>query len=761
MKIAFCAIVKGSDDEAPLLDTLLSSVEKHVDGLFITITQPNEKVRAIAQKHNATISEFEWVGDFAKARNFNFAQVPKEYDYIMWGDADDTFDGMEHLRPSMEQVRADAYLLWYVYDHDKYGLPTVVHAKTMLIKNDGSFTWKGRIHEDIDAEREIEIYLIQDVKRIHHPTEDRVRQSAERNLGISLTEDEEDPRTWWNRSNALLGMGENEDALEALNTFVKVSQSDAEKYLAYIRMGHIAKNAGDLKQAVQMARNAIAIHYDFPDAYFALGEFLVDQRKFIEARDAIMEGLKKKPPVYSMVVYNPRDYDYNPLMLLAKCYWDMGRPSDALVCLRSCKEIQPKNKSLDAMIDVAQEEADLLIVAKKAKEKLASYKRTASAKKMLASLPEKVRQHPIIMHWANQTFIKETSSGKDVVYFCGMSHEEWNPDSIKTGIGGSEEAVILLTQEWAKLGYNVTVYTNCGPEKTYNGVLWRPWYLYNPRDRQDITILWRIPKVVDYDINSEKVYVDLHDTVRAGEFTEERLGKIDKIFVKSKAHRRLFPKIPDEKFAIITNPIDDTLFQGEVERDSNLIINTSSPERSLEAVCRVFGKLKKVRPDARLKYAYGWTGFDAMRKEDADSMKWKKTIQKYMEALGIEDLGRISHTEVAKLYKQAKVFFYPTKFLEIDCISARKAQIAGANVVASTYGALNETIEIGTKIPVETDYKKWNKKHAIEFGDTEENDELYVQALLTALDTPNQHLTSSRFTPEATAKRWVDIWDQS
>lgn len=758
MKIAFCAIIKGSDDEAPLLDTLLSSVEEYVDGMFITITQPNEAVRTVAQQHNATVSEFPWEGDFAKARNFNFSQVPKEYDYIMWGDADDTFQEMDKLRPAMSQVNADAYLMWYAYDHDQYGLPTVVHAKTMVVKNDGSFVWKGRIHEDLDANREIEVYLIQDVKRIHHPTPERVQQSAERNLGIAMTESEDDPRTWWNRSNALLSMGEHDQALDALRRFVTVSQSDAEKYLAYIRMGHIAKNAGDKKQAVEMAKKAIAIHYDFPDAYFALGEFLIDQKKLYEARDAIMEGLKKKPPVYSMVVYNPRDYDYNPLMLLAKCYWEMGRPSDALVCLTSCKEIQPNNESLDKMIDVAEEEDELLKVATRAKAKLTSYKRPASAKKLLDSLPEKIRQHPIIMHWANQTFVKEKSSGKDIVYFCGMSHEEWNPDSVQTGIGGSEEAVILLTTEWAKLGYNVTVYTNCGKEKVYDGVQWKPWYLYNPRDKQDITILWRIPRVVDYDINSDKVLVDLHDTVRPGEFTEQRLAKIDKIFVKSKAHRRIFPNIPDEKFAIATNPIDISLFEGEVERDQNLIINTSSPERSLEAVCRIFNKVKQQRPEVKMQYAYGWGGFESMREDDAHSLQWKNAIQSYMKTIGIEDLGRISHKEVADLYKRAKVFFYPTKFLEIDCISARKAQIAGANVVSSDYGALDETVEIGTKIPTETDYQKWGKTHNIEFSDPD-NDDLYVEAILKALDTENQHLDSSRFTPEATAKRWITLWE--
>ena len=753
MKIAFCAIVKGSDDEAPLLHNLLSSVEEYVDGIFITITQPNDAVRATAEHHGAFISEFEWVGDFSAARNFNFAQPGDEYDYIMWGDADDTFDGMAHLRSGIEATPADAYLMWYAYDHDKYGLPTVVHAKTMVVRNDGSFIWRGRIHEDIDSTRELSVYLLEDVKRIHHPTPQRVAQSAERNLGIAMTEDESDPRTWWNRSNAFLSLSQYEKALEALERFVATSHSDAEKYLAYMRMGQIARHEGNLARAISLVKQSIAIHYDWPDAYFVLGEFLIEKKDLYAARDAIMEGLKRKPPVHQLIVFNPRDYDYNPLMLLARCYWEMGRPDEALTCLTSCKEIQPKNTSLNAMIDVAQEEADMLVIAKKARAKLEKYKSDKSARSFLDSLPDAVRQHPLISHWANQRFIKKTSEGNEVAYFCGITTEEWNPDSIKSGIGGSEEAVILLSREWAKKGYKVTVFANCGKEAVYDGVTWKPWYHYNPKDRYDITILWRSLRTLDYDINSPKIYVDLHDVVRPGEFTKQRVERLTKIFVKSQAHRNLYPTVPDEKFAIVNNPLDASLFEEPVERDPFLIVNTSSPERSLEAVCRIFRKIKLREPRAKLKWAYGWNVFEAVRSSEDEAMKWKRTITEYMNSVGVEAMGRISHADVANLYKTASVFLYPTRFYEIDCISARKAQIAGCNVVSSDFAALDETVKIGTKIHAEAP-----PATNIEMSDIEYNDEQYVQAVLAAFGREAEHLDPTPWKPENIADKWIQVW---
>lgn len=48
---------------------------------------------------------------------------------------------------------------------------------------------------------------------------------------------------------------------------------------------------------------------------------------------------------------------------------------------------------------------------------------------------------------------------KSIVWYAGYTPKQWSPDSIKTGIGGSELALINLSKEWSKLGYQVTVHT--------------------------------------------------------------------------------------------------------------------------------------------------------------------------------------------------------------------------------------------------------------------------------------------------------------
>src|SRR5713101_8455342 len=93
----------------------------------------------------------------------------------------------------------------------------------------------------------------------------------------------------------------------------------------------------------------------------------------------------------------------------------------------------------------------------------------------------------------NTAYLKTTSSGNDLVFYCGFSKHQWHPNMI--GFGGSEEAIIYLGRELTKLGWDVTVYNNCGHKPLLDhGVAYRPWWEFNPRDKQDVVIVWQWTK---------------------------------------------------------------------------------------------------------------------------------------------------------------------------------------------------------------------------------------------------------------------------
>ena len=750
MRIALAMIVKGSDSEASALAQALKHTADYVDGIFITITQPNEKVEEVCKLYNATVSHFEWCNDFAKARNFNFSQVPKDFDYILWMDADDAYRGLENLKSAIEKNPADAYSVNYLYAFDEWKNPIVVHPKTMVVKNDGCVEWAGALHEDFTENRELTRYFIKDIERLHLSNTERFEEAKERNLEVAKHQVEtepNDPRSYWNLGNSLKSLYRDEEALQAFEKFLETSQSDDEKYIVRLRRAESLWSLGNKPKAIEEAQFAIGLKPHYPDAYHLLGSLYLESNRNEEAAAMFKSGLLKKPPYYKIIVYNPRDYDYVPLMNLAKAYFNLSLPTLAMVCLQQCAKIYPKDKSLKHTIKLMETEVDRYEKVMKEVKKLLKLK-GEDLKKGLEKVPEEFQSHPAICNIRNTNFIKEESSGKDLVIFCGFTEEEWSPKTaIEKGIGGSEEAVIHLSKRFAKAGYNVTVYNNIGyKEQEFDGVKYKPFWSWNYRDKQDITILWRTPRYADYDINS-RVFVDMHDVYPEGEFTAKRMEKIEKVFVKSNFHRSLFPNIPDDKIAVIPNGIEYEKFIGE-DKDNLLVINTSSPDRSISAYIDIAKRVKKEIPEARFVWAYGWTVFDHAHGSNSEIMAWKERQIKEMEGL-IENVGRLGHEEVKKLYEKASIFLYPTEFAEIDCISYTKAVAGNCFPITTDFAALGDKTGVGFQIHSDKTKDTWAEPYQFDFAlkDEEKLEEL-AQEVIKALKEKKQ-----------VNKEWAKVYD--
>ena len=273
-------------------------------------------------------------------------------------------------------------------------------------------------------------------------------------------------------------------------------------------------------------------------------------------------------------------------------------------------------------------------------------------------------------------------------------------------------------------------------------------------------ILWRHPKLVDYDLNATDIYVDMHDVQPEGEFNEKRLAKIRKIFVKTKAHRVLFPSIPDEKFAIIPNGQDFALFDQKVKKDQYLLVNTSSPDRSMDVLPQLFKRVKEQVPQARLKWAYGFEIFDNSHGNDKMIMAWKEKVLKEMDEAGIENLGRLSQKECAKLYLEGNILAYPSEFYEIDCITVKKAQACGCMPITTDFAAFEESVRHGVKVPSKLTVDTWGKEFGHGIKDKETQDR-WVEAVVKQLKTPlddrkDMREWAKRFDWKLISKQWIE-----
>lgn len=776
IKIAAALICKGSDEEAIVLDRCLGFTSPYVDKMFITIThkpgeERNKAVEKVCKSWDCVISDFEWINDFSAARNFNFSQVPKEYDFIMWQDADDGVRGLDKLHQVIEEnPKVDLFAFNYLYDFNEFKQPTVVHIKNQVIRNDGCVTWAGALHEDFHNNREVVTMFVKGIERIHLTDGNRIEDSKHRNVevsGAALDKDRSDPRLWWNYGNSLLGAGRFDESKEALLTFMRMSNSDEEKYVANLRLADIMEVTGHGSEAITYAQTAIGMKPLYPDAYNKLGRIYYNRGMFQQCVDMLIQGVVKKPPYYSILVYNPRDYDFHPMMLMAKALYHLSRPDQALTCLEACEKIQPGNKEVTDLMDILREskkDFDKIVRTVKRLDKITDKKKLKVA---LTRLPDEVKSHPSICVIRNKNFIKTESSGKDLVIFAGYTEMPWCPSYAKTkGVGGSEEAVLNLAKEWQKMGWNVTVYCNTGNfGEISDGVKYRPFWEWNHRDKQDIVILWRQTQILDHnDINADKVLIDVHDVMQEGEFTPTRLKKIYKVMLKTQFHRSLFPNIPDEKIVVIPNGMAFELFDQKVKKDQYLLVNTSSPDRSMDVLPELFKRVKAQVPEAKMKWCYGFTLFDKIHSDHSVMIEWSTETKKAMEDAGIENLGRLSQKECAKLYLEGNILAFPTEFAEIDCITVKKAQACGCMPITTDFAALNESVQHGVKIHSMKTKDDWCRPNQFHFGlEDKASQDLWVDAVVKQLKTPmgdrkEMREWSLRFSWDKISKRWEEVF---
>jgi tetratricopeptide (TPR) repeat protein len=605
---------------------------------------------------------------------------------------------------------------------------------------------------------------------MHFTTEERVETARKRNVEVSendAVENPNDPRVYFNLGNSLIGDGQYQKAKENLEKFMTMSNSDDEKYITVLRLAMIEDQLGNKEKAVEKFQIAIGMQPQYSDAYLQLGFMCYANEDLDNAEYYLLMGMVKKPPYHNIMVFNPRDYDYNPMSTLARVYFKKARPDLALPLLKGCSQIYPNNKHLKNVVKDMEKETKRLEKVVSLIEKLDKIEDVEKLKKELAKIPVDLQSHPAVSNLRNRKIIKTESTGKDITYYCGMTIHEWNPIMAKTkGIGGSEEAVINLSKQWVKQGYNVTVYNNCGTQEIIDeGVTYKPFWEFNHRDKTDILIVWRHPKILDYELNAGKIFIDLHDVIGKGEFNEKRLDKIDKIMVKTQFHKSLFPGVPEEKFAVVPNGIDFELFNQDIKKDQYLLVNTSSPDRSMDVLPELFMRVKEKVPQARLKWAYGWEIFDNSYANDKVMMDWRNDINKKMEDAGIENLGRLSQSECAKLYLEGNILAYPSEFAEIHCISICKAQSMKCTPITTDFGASGESNVFGIKVHSDKNVDSWSRMGKWSYGiEDEKIKQQWVDEVVKQLQNPVDNFNSKEFENwkrdiswEPISKQWVKL----
>lgn len=751
-KIAFSLMVKHSE-QPEMVKRCISSVAPFVDAVFLTITKNSETddtkgIEEVAKEFNAKVSYFDWVDDFAQARNFAFSQIsPKEYGWIYWQDVDDVLQKGDNLRKVLQDAMmsdwaAVFFSYWYQVDIDENGMiknVVIEHKRERLVKNDGTFKWIGAIHETLIEQRKATKVFRDECVVVHLTNGERQNVNIGRNIRILEAalkrEDRKDPRTVMYLAKAYFDRGKLNPEPEkgkidmelAKNLFLEYLEGSGkpgttgyressgwgeERSSAWAYMSDIYRIHGDYKTALKASFNAIAEDPKFPAYYLDIAMTYTILQQWDKA-EHWLNVAKNIPLPNTTLIVNPRDLKTRYLEVeyhIAFARQDIPRATDAAAKL---KEILPNLPGLEqrlqyiSALNYSNKAAQSLVFLARYLEDMGEPHKIAN---LINAAPNSIEQEQFMSQMRHKYLPPRIWGRDEIAIICGPGFEKWSPKNVTQGIGGSEEAVIYQARELTKLGYKVTVYGDPRDDAaTYENVAYRPWYEMNSRDGFNIVILWRAVQYADSNLSARQTYLWLHDVPANPEFTEERLKKIDKIFVLSEYHKSLLRVVkdgqmvppPDDKVVVTANGITEVKINKKWERKPHSLIWTSSYDRGLPYLLNMWPDIKKEVSDATLDIYYGWNLYDSIHRDNPARMQWKEKVSALMQQEGITHHGRVGHKDLHKALAKHDIWSYPTDFQEISCISGMKAQAYGSIPVVTDFAALKETVQHGKKISVD------------------------------------------------------------
>jgi len=286
----------------------------------------------------------------------------------------------------------------------------------------------------------------------------------------------------------------------------------------------------------------------------------------------------------------------------------------------------------------------------------------------------------------------------------------------KRGLGGSESAVILLSRELAKLGFEVTVYNrsvgeDCSPG-VYDGVKYIDHSMPIENVQYDVCVLSRSVspllagnRYAQTVLNSKYRVLWMHDTFCEGdEHIENMLNGefLHEIFTLSDFHSEYVTTAeyhgPRRNFEVLKHKFWQTRNGAvcynvpEVEKDPNLFVYNASATKGMSTlVKRAWPQIKKRIPKARLKVIGGFYRFPDGEPDAQEKMVQAMANEPRYKKLDVEFTGVLSQPEIAHILNEASMMLYPTEFPETFGISSLESLLYDTPLVTNRFGALEET----------------------------------------------------------------------
>lgn len=320
--------------------------------------------------------------------------------------------------------------------------------------------------------------------------------------------------------------------------------------------------------------------------------------------------------------------------------------------------------------------------------------------------------------------------------FCFVADGGWDKwtgsDILNKGIGGSETYIIEMARHIQKQGYfNVFVFCNCLEDSIFEGVQYYPLEHYFVFVRENYIHTCFISRYVEYfpvalESHIENVYLVFHDLIEPGTVIPDiNNNKFKNIFCLSEWHVKqflsIFPNLKSKTVSFYYG-IDFHQFEftenKQIEKIPYKFIYSSFPNRGLLSLLIMWPKIIQKYPSASLDIYcdidQSWVNNIA-----SQEMQECKNILFLLNSsetnYNVNYHGWVDKKTLANSWLSSDVWFYPCKFEETFCLTALESALSKTCVVASKWGALENTVGDrgilieGNPMSEEWQYKALNK----------------------------------------------------
>lgn len=314
-------IVKNEED---VIERCLDSVRDIADEIIIVDTGSTDKTKSLTRKYTDQIYDFEWIEDFAAARNYAFSLANMMY--IFWMDADDVLMEedrrkfavlKETLDPSVDSVTMNYHLAF-----DKYGNVSSSLKRNRLVKRAKGFQWIGPVHEYLEVYGNV---LNSDIAITHSS----IHHDSDRNLRIyqkRLANGEQfSPRDLYYFANELLDHRMYELAICYYEKFLNTGKGWIEDNIAACgKLADCYHGLGDPSKELESALRSFQFSSPRADFCCRLGYYFLQQNDLQSSIFWYKLATQLDQPKDSLGLVNLACSTWLPHLQLCVCYDRIG-----------------------------------------------------------------------------------------------------------------------------------------------------------------------------------------------------------------------------------------------------------------------------------------------------------------------------------------------------------------------------------------------------------------------------------------------------